>query len=165
MLLAPSDSPDDFLSFHLDSRGEFYEQILIPAGGSRAPLAAGAVEAGEHWMRMARGPDLFREAVRAMARCGEAALGRAGLRAEEVDWWVPHQANARVVRDAGERLGIGPERTVSVVEWVGNTSAASIPLALSLASLGGRVRAGQRVLLTAVGAGMTEAGAVVRWSG
>jgi 3-oxoacyl-[acyl-carrier-protein] synthase-3 len=164
MLLAPAEG-DDFLAFHLDSRGEFYEQVLIPAGGSRAPLTARAVEAGEHFMRMARGPDLFREAVRAMVRCGEAALGRAGLREEEVDWWVPHQANARIIRDAGGRLGIDPQRTVSVVEAVGNTSAASIPIALSLAALDGRLNAGQRVLMTAVGAGMSEAGAVARWAG
>jgi 3-oxoacyl-[acyl-carrier-protein] synthase-3 len=82
-----------------------------------------------------------------------------------VDWWVPHQANARIIRDAGERLGIAPERTVCVVETVGNTSAASIPLALSLASLDGRIRPGHRVLMTAVGAGMSEAAAVVRWAG
>jgi 3-oxoacyl-[acyl-carrier-protein] synthase-3 len=82
-----------------------------------------------------------------------------------VDWWVPHQANARIIRDAGERLGFPAERTVCVVETVGNTSAASIPLALALASLDGRVSPGHRVLLTAVGAGMSEAGAVARWAG
>jgi 3-oxoacyl-[acyl-carrier-protein] synthase-3 len=165
LILTPTaDSRDDVLSLHLESHGEFYDHILIPAGGSRETMTARAVEAGEHWMRMARSPDLYREAVRAMVRSGFAALGRAGLTPAEVDWWVPHQANARIIRDAGERLGIDPGRTVSVVDRVGNTSAASIPLALSLASLDGRLRPGHRVLLTAVGAGMTEASAVIRWS-
>lgn len=162
MIVSPTKHANDcVLSFHLDSCGVSYSQIVIPAGGSRSPMTAQAVEAGEHWMRMARSPDLYRDAVRAMVRCGEQALQLAALRAADVDWWVPHQANTRIIRDAGERLGIGAERTISIVESVGNTSAASIPLALSL---DGRVRAGQLVLLTAVGAGMTEAGAVIRWS-
>jgi 3-oxoacyl-[acyl-carrier-protein] synthase-3 len=164
MVLAPApDSPDAVLSLHLDSRGEFYDQIVIPAGGSREPVTAEALATGAHYMRMLRSPDLYREAVRAMVRSGSAALDRAGLTAASVNWWVPHQANTRIIRDAGERLGIPPERTISVVETVGNTSAASIPLALSLASLDGRIRAGQLLLLTAVGAGMTEGAAVVRW--
>jgi len=162
MIVSPTEHANDcVLSLHLDSCGASYSQIVIPAGGSRSPITAQAVEAGEHWMRMARSPDLYRDAVRAMVRCGEEALQRAALRAADVDWWVPHQANTRIIRDAGERLRIDAERTISVVESIGNTSAASIPLALSL---DGRVRAGQLVLLTAVGAGMTEAGAVIRWS-
>lgn len=164
MLLAPADAEDAVLSLHVDSRGEHYEQILVPAGGSRTPVTREAVEAGGHWMQMARGPDLYREAVLGMVRAGTAALERAELTAKNVDWWVPHQANTRIIRDAGERLGFDPERTVSVVETVGNSSAASIPLALSSAHADGRLRAGQRVLLTAVGAGMTEAGAVIRWT-
>jgi 3-oxoacyl-[acyl-carrier-protein] synthase-3 len=166
MVLEPAGAaPDAVLSLHMDSDGAGYDQILIPAGGSRTPLSPEAVESGAHLMQMARGPDLYRAAVHAMVRSGLAALERAGLAAAEADWWVPHQASARIIRDAGERLGIGPERTISVVETVGNTSAASIPLALAMASRDGRVRPGQRLLLTAVGAGTSEAGAVVRWPG
>jgi 3-oxoacyl-[acyl-carrier-protein] synthase-3 len=163
LILAPEAGADAVVSVHLDARGEFYDQILVPAGGSRKPVTLAAVEAGEHWMRMVRGPELYREAVRGLVRCGTAALEKAGLTAADIDWWVPHQANARIIREAQERLGIGPERTISVVETVGNSSAATIPLALSLAVGAGRIGAGQRLLLTAVGAGMTEGGAVIRW--
>lgn len=164
MILGPASGPDDVLSVHLDTSGEFYDQILIPAGGSRKSLTPEAVAAGEHWMRMARGPELYREAVRGMVRAGVAALEKAGLTAADIDWWVPHQANARIIRDAGERLGFDLERTISVVETVGNSSAASIPLALALAFGDGRLKAGQCLLLTAVGAGLTEGGAVIRWT-
>jgi 3-oxoacyl-[acyl-carrier-protein] synthase-3 len=164
VLLGPDPGPDAVLAVHADSRGDLYDQITIPVGGSRTPLTPEAVRDGSHLMRMARGPELYREAVRGLVRCGTAALERAGLTAADVDWWVPHQANARVVRDAGDRLGIGPERTVSAVETLGNSSAASIPVALARAARDGRFRPGQLLLLTAVGAGMTEAAAVIRWT-
>ena len=165
MILGPSDDADALLSIHLDSHGDHYEHILIPAGGSRTPITVGAVQRGEHFMRMERGPALFRIAVRAMARAGEAALLKANLSADAIDWWVPHQANARIIREAGERLGIPAERTISIVAEYGNSSAASIPLALSLAVRDGRIRPGKTLLLTSAGAGMIEAGAVLRWSG
>lgn len=165
IVLDPASGPDAILSLHLDSDGANYDQILIPVGGSRTPLTVEAVAAGEHFMQMARGPDLYRTAVHAMVRAGVVALDRARLSTAEVDWWVPHQASARIIVDAGERLGITPDRTISVVEVVGNTSAASIPIALALASADGRLRAGQRLLLTAVGAGVSEAGAVICWPG
>jgi 3-oxoacyl-[acyl-carrier-protein] synthase-3 len=166
VILAPAtDAHDAVLSLYLDTHGEQYEQIIIPAGGSRMPVTPEAVEAGAHWMRMSRSPDVYREAVRGMVRAGEIALERAGVTAAGVDWWVPHQANTRLIRDAGERLGIGADRTVCVVETLGNSSAATIPTALAIAEGDGRIRAGQRLLLTAVGAGMTAAGAVIRWTG
>ncbi len=166
MILAPDEKePDALLAIHLDSQGDHYDSILIPAGGSRLPITVGAVERGEHFMRMARGSDLFRVAVRAMVRAGEVALENAKLAVSDIDWWVPHQANSRILREAGERLGIPPERTISIVGEYGNSSAASIPLALSIAVQDGRIRPGQTLLLTAAGAGMIEAGAVLRWSG
>ena len=164
MLLGPdSDGHGDILSVHLDSRGEHHGHIVVPAGGSRTPITKESVEAGLHWMRMERGPDLFRLAVEAMVRAGRAALSGAGLEAAEIDLWVPHQANARITREAGERLGIPRDRTVSIIGEYGNSSAATIPLALALAEEQGRLAKGQIVLLTAAGAGMVEAGAVLRW--
>ncbi len=166
MILSPTmDEFDDVLAIHLDSQGEHYEQLQIPAGGSRTPITLEGVERGEHYMRMTRGPDLFRSAVRAMVRAGEAALAKASLAVADIDWWIPHQANARILAEAGQRLGIPPARTISIVEDYGNSSAASIPLALSLAVADGRIRPGQRLLLTAAGAGIVEAAAVLRRSG
>jgi 3-oxoacyl-[acyl-carrier-protein] synthase-3 len=165
VVLGPAPDPDAVLSLYAATRGDLYEQVLVPAGGSRSPLTPEAVRAGAHLMRMARGPEVYREAVRALAACGTAVLERAGLSPPDADWWVPHQANGRIITDAGRRLGIPPDRIVSVVGTVGNTSAASIPIALAVAARDGRLRPGQRVLLTAVGAGVTAAGAVIRWPG
>ena len=160
MLITPTG--DDLVSIHLDSHGEHYGSLLIPSGGSREPFDRSSFESGRHWMRMEHGPELFRLAVRAMVRAGEAALDKAKLTIGEIDWWVPHQANGRMTAEVGARLGIPPERTISIIEKFGNSSAASIPFALSLSR--SRFRHGQRILLTAAGAGMVEASTVIRWS-
>jgi 3-oxoacyl-[acyl-carrier-protein] synthase-3 len=164
MILSPDRSSSDaILAFHSATRGDLYDQLLIPAGGSRRPVTEEAIRENEHLMSMTRGPEVYREAVRATVRSATAVLDQTGLKASEIDWWIPHQANARIIRDAGERLGIGADRTISIVETLGNTSAASIPLAMAIAYEDGRFRGGQRLLFTAVGAGMTEASAVIQW--
>ena len=82
---------------------------------------------------------------------------------DEIDWWVPHQANARLIAEGGKRLGIPPDRTVNILAEWGNSSAASIPTALSIAASDGRIQRGQTLLLTAAGAGMVQAGIVMEW--
>jgi 3-oxoacyl-[acyl-carrier-protein] synthase-3 len=99
-----------------------------------------------------------------MAEAGRSALEQAGMRASQISWWIPHQANARVIEDTGARLGIEPERTINIVPLYGNSSAATIPTAMTDAVANGKLRAGDTVLLTAAGAGLVTAGAVVRWS-
>ncbi len=163
MVLSPG-GDGDVLAVHLDSHGEHYDQILVPAGGSREPLDAAGLEGGRQWMRMARGPELYRLAVRAMVRAAEKVVRQSTLKVCDIDWWVPHQANARLIRDVGEKLAIPRERTISIVEEYGNSSSASIPLALSLAHERGDLRSGNAILLTAAGAGLVEASALVRWS-
>ena len=148
---------------HLGSDGSGYERIQVPAGGSRQPLTSEAVERHEHLMHMKRGSAVFRGAVEAMVRSGREALADAECDVDDVDWWIPHQANQRITDRAGEELGISSDRTVSIIEHYGNSSAATIPLALSLAVRQGRIERGQTLLLTAVGAGMIEAGAVISW--
>jgi 3-oxoacyl-[acyl-carrier-protein] synthase-3 len=110
------------------------------------------------------GPEVFRRAVRAMVGSTEAALERAGVAAADVDLVVPHQANRRIIDAALQRLGIGQDHVAMVLERTGNTSAASIPLALVDAIESGRVHDGDLVLLTGFGAGMTWGSALVRWS-
>jgi 3-oxoacyl-[acyl-carrier-protein] synthase-3 len=148
---------------HLGADGSAYERIQIPAGGSRRPMTPEAVRQDAHLMQMKSGRAVFRSAVETMTRAGEKALDDADLATEDVDWWVPHQANQRITERTGEALGIPPERTVSIIERYGNSSAATIPLALSLTAEERRLTPGDRVLLTAVGAGMIDAGAVVAW--
>jgi 3-oxoacyl-[acyl-carrier-protein] synthase-3 len=112
---------------------------------------------------MMEGQEVFRRAVRATVESAKATLERAKVTAEEISLFVPHQANVRIIDAVGQRLGIPRERTAIAVDRTGNTSAASIPLALSGAADAGRVAPGDLVLLSGVGAGMTWASAVLRW--
>ena len=109
------------------------------------------------------GREIFRRAVRAMVSSSRAALDRAGLGTEDVDWVVPHQANLRIIESAVDKLGLSLERTINVLHRTGNTSAASIPLALVEGVDSGRIQPGDILLLTGFGAGMTWASAVLRW--
>jgi 3-oxoacyl-[acyl-carrier-protein] synthase-3 len=109
------------------------------------------------------GLEVFRNAVHRMSEATLAAVARAGLTMSEIDLFVYHQANARITRALGERLGLAPERVVDCVEHLGNTSAATLPVALAIAEADGRLRPGARVLLSAFGAGFTWGGAVIEW--
>jgi len=139
------------------------ELLKVPAGGSRLPASAATLAAGDHYMKM-EGREVFRRAVRAVEASCRATLASAGLPdASQVTLFVPHQANARIVDALLPRLGIPVERTVLNIDRFGNTSAASIPLALCEAVAEGRLRQGDLVLLAGFGAGMTWATALVRW--
>lgn len=120
------------------------------------------VPPGDRWLRM-DGREVFRAATRALVDSGAAALAAAGVGAADVDWYVPHQANRRIVDAVTGRLGLAPERVVLTVDRHGNTSAASVPLALAEAADDGRIGPGDLVLLAAVGAGMTWGSLLVRW--
>ncbi len=109
------------------------------------------------------GREVFRRAVRAMVGSSEKAMARAGVTIDDIDWILPHQANIRIIESATEKLGAKPEQSISVLSNTGNTSAASIPLALDAAVDDGRIKSGDLLLLTGFGAGMTWASAVVRW--
>jgi 3-oxoacyl-[acyl-carrier-protein] synthase-3 len=110
------------------------------------------------------GTEVFRRAVRIMVESSERALARAGLGPDDVTLFVPHQANARIIATAGQRLGIGPDRTAMLLAETGNTSAASIPLTLAAAADAGRLEQGDVVLLVGFGAGMSWASAVLEWA-
>ena len=118
---------------------------------------------GERWLRM-EGREVFRRAVRAVVDSAATALERAGVAASDVTLFVPHQANVRIIDAAAGRLGISMDRTVVNIDRYGNTSAASIPIALAEAADGGRIQDGDLVLLSGFGAGMTWASAVLRWA-
>ena len=147
--------------------------VLTPSTGGAELLAwdlgcdgsaAGLLEIppGTPWLRMA-GQEVFRRAVRVAVDSGAAGLARAGLTSDDVDWYVPHQANLRIIEAARRRLGVPPERTLVNVDRYGNTSAASVPLALSEAVDDGRIADGDLVLAQGFGAGMTWASVVLRW--
>ncbi len=128
--------------------------------GSAASLLE--VPPGERWIRM-EGREVFRRAVRIVVESALLALDRAGLTPDDVDFFVPHQANVRIIEAVGSRLGIPPERTAVNIDRYGNTSAASIPIALAEAAEAGRLADGDVVLVSGFGAGMTWASALLRW--
>jgi 3-oxoacyl-[acyl-carrier-protein] synthase-3 len=109
------------------------------------------------------GREVFRRAVRAVVTSAEAALAQAGVQASDIAWLVPHQANVRIIASAADKLGIPMDHAVNVLSYTGNTSAASIPLALTAAADDGRFQPGDLLLMSGFGAGMTWASAVVRW--
>jgi len=150
------------LSWDLGCDGSAASLLHVPAGGSRMPTTAATVAAGDHWLKM-EGREVFRLAVRASVASAEAAMASAGISADDVDVFVPHQANIRIIEAAGSRLGIPAERTVVNIDRYGNTSAASIPIALVEAADDGRLLPGHIVLLSGFGAGMTWASALLRW--
>jgi len=110
------------------------------------------------------GPEVFRRAVRVMVDSANAALAAAGVSVDDIALFVPHQANTRIIASAGAKLGIGPERTANILPTTGNTSAASIPMALTEAADAGRLAAGDLVLVIGFGAGMSWASAVIEWA-
>ncbi len=161
-VLAPTRETPGVLAWDLGCDGSAAGLLEVRAGGSRLPTSAATVAGREHYLKM-EGQQVFRRAVRAVVESAALTLGRAGIAASEVAWFVPHQANARIIEAAAGRLGFGPERTLVNIDRFGNTSSASIPLALFEAVDDGRVRDGDLVLCSGFGAGMTWASALVRW--
>lgn len=146
--------------FDLGSDGASEELIIVAAGGSRQ-RAADSTRAERHFAM--RGREVYRHAVTHMADSARAVLERADWKAEDVDHFVPHQANLRILHSVADELGLARTVCVSNIESVGNTGAASIPLALADAAARQVVRPGQRILLTAFGGGLTWGSCVLRW--
>lgn len=150
---------DDVL---LSSDGTHGQILTANGGGSRAAYASPDSRVGEAYFLHMQGREVFRHAVAGMTEASLSLLGRNGLTPADVDLFVPHQANGRIIEAVGERLGIAPEQTVLALENCGNTSAASIPLALEQARVQGRLSSGRRILLTSFGAGFTWGAALLR---
>ncbi len=136
--------------------------LSTDVGGDATGVEVVQVPPGRPFLAM-DGSELFRRATRGLVASGEAALGRAGATSDDVDLYVPHQANRRIVAAAADRLGIGEERVAFDMAERANTSAASIPLALEAAGRAGRLRPGTRVLLTGIGAGLSWSSLYLRW--
>jgi 3-oxoacyl-[acyl-carrier-protein] synthase-3 len=134
--------------------------IVLGADGSMAEAIQISHE--ERKLRM-DGPEVYRHAVKRMTEVTHAAVERAGLTLEEIDLFVYHQANGRITRALGERLGVSTERVVDCIEMLGNSSAATLPLGLAFAQREGRLKPGARVALGAFGAGFTWGGGVIEW--
>ena len=152
-----------FLGFELGADGSGGSQLYIPAGGSRTPASAESVATRQHYAKM-NGREVFKFATRVLVDSAEKVLDECGVSVEEVDVYVPHQANVRIIDHARRKLGIPEERTVVNVDRFGNTSSGSIPLALGDAEADGRLVAGEMVLMTGMGAGLTWGSALIEWT-
>ena len=152
-----------FLGFELGADGSGGPQLYLPAGGSRMPASAETVAERMHYVQM-NGREVFKFATRVLVSSAEAVLETCGRTVEEVDVYVPHQANVRIIEHARKKLGIPEDRVVIDVDRYGNTSSGSIPLALEDARADGRLQAGKLVLMTGMGAGLTWGSGLIEWT-
>lgn len=150
------------LSTHIHADGSLWDFIHVPGGGSRHPPSEDTLNRRLQFLRM-KGSETFKVAVRTLEDTAGEALKANGLSIADIQWFVPHQANRRIIEAVGARLGLPAERVVVNLERVGNTSAASIPIALDELVRAGRVSADHLLLFAAFGAGLTWGSAIVRW--
>jgi 3-oxoacyl-[acyl-carrier-protein] synthase-3 len=163
VLLEASEAPGGLLGFDLYSDGTGYEGIIVPAGGSACPASPTTIAEGKHFIQMA-GREVYKYATRQLAESASAALRNAGVTVGEVDQFVFHQANLRIIENVQRQLGIPAEKTYINIEKYGNTSAASVPMALAEAVAAGRIKPGDKILMVAFGAGYTAGAALVEWT-
>jgi 3-oxoacyl-[acyl-carrier-protein] synthase-3 len=157
-----ADAKDVIYSSHLRADGNLGDLFVMPAGGSSIPFRAHVLETNDHFFHM-KGREIFKNAVRTMSSTCTQALEANGVKPEEVDWLVPHQANNRILEAVADHFKFPKEKVVSIVHEMGNTSAASIPVAFDYARKDGRIKRGNTVLLTAFGAGLTSGSALLRF--
>lgn len=162
VVLRATDQERGVLATALHSDGSLAELIFMPGGGSKHPPSKEVYESRMNFIKM-KGNETFKIAVRSLVEVSDQALRKCGLGHGDVRWFIPHQANRRIIDAVGERLEIPEGHTYVNIENYGNTSAASIPIALDELNRDGKIVHGDLLLLSAFGAGLTWGGAVVRW--
>jgi 3-oxoacyl-[acyl-carrier-protein] synthase III len=162
VVLRPSSSDAGIIDTDLYSDGRYGDLLIQPAGGSRYPASHETVTQGMHYARM-KGNEVFKVAVRMFGDAAHRILEKNGFKASDLDLFVPHQANLRIIEAAVKRLGLPMDRVVVNVDRYGNTGAASVYVALEEAWANGRLRGGDLVLLAAFGGGFTWGAALLRW--
>lgn len=161
VVLQVSDQPSGVLSFVLGSDGSGAQHLILPGGGTTAPPTHETIEAGLQFLRM-DGKQVFRFATRILGKALKQAIQQAGLTTDDIDLFIPHQANRRIIESAARYVGLPEEKVFINIDRYGNTSAASIPIALTEAIEQGRARAGDTLAFVAFGAGLTWAASVVK---
>lgn len=152
-----------FHVFELGADGAGGMELFMPAGGSRRPASAETVAAREHYVKM-NGREVYKFATRVLPSSAQAVLEASGRSIADIDLYVPHQANLRIIEHAARKLGIEKERVFVNVDRYGNTSSASIPLALCEARAEGRLKDGTLMLMTGMGSGLTWGSSVITWT-
>lgn len=161
-VLEAVDGDEGILSTHIHSDGSYWELLYQPGCGSRNPCRQATLDEGRIYLTM-QGNEVFKLAVRAMEESAHEALAANGLTTDQIDIFIPHQANRRIIDAIGKRLGLGEDKVFVNLERYGNTSAASIPIALDEANRTGRLNRGDLVLFDAFGGGLTWGSALLRW--
>jgi len=161
-VLGPVEGNRGILGAKIRSDGRYEEQLFSPGGGTRRRPTAETIAAGDHFFKM-KGNELFKVAVRSMAEISRDVLQSAGLRTEDIDLFIPHQANQRITEAVADRLNIDSSKVYSNIAVHGNTSSASIPIALDECVGSGRVKDGDVVMMASFGGGVTWGGIVMRW--
>lgn len=162
-LLEPVKEGEGLLAFDLGTDGAGAELLYVPAGGSKQPATAETVEQALHTIKM-NGKEVFKFAVKVMGESAERALAKVDLNRDDIDFLVPHQANTRIIESAVKKLNIASEKVFVNVDRYGNTSAASVGIALAEAVENGKITEGDIVALVGFGSGLTWGTCVIRWS-
>lgn len=157
-----ADSPNRILSTHLKTDGNLWDLFHLPAGGSRMEVTPEAYAQNLHKMQM-KGKEIFKSAVRTLAEFAIEAVEANQLTLNDVDWFVPHQANLRIIEAVAKRLGVPMDKVLVNIDRFGNTSSATVPTAFDEAVRDGRVKKGQIVLFDVFGAGLTYGSVLLRW--
>lgn len=162
VVLSAAEGDQGILSSHLHSDGALWNLIYVPGCGSRIPPGEKMLAEGLQFMKM-KGNETFKVAVKTLEESAREALSANHLSVDDLDLYVPHQANLRIISAVADRLGLPMEKVVLNMDRYGNTSAASIPLALDEAVKAGRVNEGSLVMVAAFGSGLTWASSLIRW--
>ena len=161
-VLGPVAEGKGILATKIRSDGRYEEQLYAPGGGTKLGTTHETIDNREHFFKM-KGNELFKVAVRSMAEISKEMLDKTGYTVDDVDIVIPHQANQRITDAVASRLGVGEEKVYSNIAQHGNTSSASIPIAMDECIQSGRIKEGSLVLLTAFGGGVTWGGTVIRF--
>ena len=162
VILGGEEGDRGVLSTHLHSDGSLWELLYMPGGGSAHPSSHETVDQRLHCIKMA-GNQLFKVAVRALAEVSQEALKFNGLTSQDIDLMIPHQANMRIIEAAAKLINFPMDKVFLNIERYGNTSSATIPIALDELNRAGKLRAGNIILMCSFGTGVTWGGAVIRW--
>lgn len=157
-----SNGDGEIVDVNIQSDGKLWELIHVPGGGSRIPASLKMLEEGLQYLKM-QGNEVFKYAVRIMVDSAVKTMRSTGITSDEIDWFIPHQANLRIMETVARRLGIPLEKVIVTVHKHGNTSAASIPTALDEAVRSGKIQRGDLILTSSFGAGFTWGAALFRY--
>jgi 3-oxoacyl-[acyl-carrier-protein] synthase-3 len=161
-ILGPVDNGKGILATKIRSDGRYEEQLYAPGGGTKLGTTPETIANGDHFFKM-KGNELFKVAVRSMAEISTEMIAKAGYTVDDIDLVIPHQANQRITDAVASRLGVDESKVYSNIAEHGNTSSASIPIAMDECIQSGRIKEGSLVLLTAFGGGVTWGGTVIRF--